>query len=217
MFALLRNRDFGLLWLAGLISITGSLALIVALPLHIYQLTDSTLATAGSFAVSFVPRVLLGSVAGVFVDRWDRRRVMIVADVSRACLLLSILIAPDRIAWLFFSPAESALLPLVVGEDRLIAANALNALNDNIGMLLGPALGSMLYAGPGITGVALVDAATFALSALLVSRVTTPARAEQQRDQTEAHVGTAWTRMVRDWREGLSIVHRSRPLRKGSS
>jgi MFS family permease len=224
MFALLRNRDFGLLWLAGLISLAGSLALVVALPLHIYQLTDSTLATAGTFAASFLPRVLFGSIAGVFVDRWDRRRVMIVADISRALLLLSILAAPDRLELLyavaaiqgaiglFFSPAESALLPLLVGEDRLIAANALNALNDNIGMLLGPALGSMIYAGPGITGVALIDAATFALSALLVSRISTRPRPTPERPHGDAQLGTAWTRMVRDWRDGLGIVHRSRSL-----
>ena len=84
MFALLRVRDFGLLWLAGLISIAGDLALVVALPLHVYRLTDSTLATAGVLAANFLPRVLLGSVAGVFVDRWDRRTVMVVADLIRA-------------------------------------------------------------------------------------------------------------------------------------
>lgn len=224
MFALLRNRDFGLLWLAGLISTAGGFALIVALPLHIYRLTDSTLATAGTFAASFLPGVLFGSVAGVFVDRWDRRRVMIVADVARALLLLSILIAPDRIELLyavaalqgaiglFFSPAENALLPLLVGEEHLIAANALNALNNNLGMLIGPALGSMVYAGPGITGAALVDSATFALSALLISRITPRARSAPEMTGEEIAVGTAWSRMVRDWRAGLGLVRRSRPL-----
>jgi MFS family permease len=224
MFALLRNRDFGLLWLAGLISTAGGFALIVALPLHIYRLTDSTLATAGTFAASFLPGVLFGSVAGVFVDRWDRRRVMIAADVARALLLLTILIAPDRLELLyavaalqgvfglFFSPAENALLPLLVGEEQLIAANALNALNNNLGMLIGPALGSMVYAGPGITGAALVDSATFALSALLISRITPRARGEPETTGGEIAVGTAWSRMVRDWRAGLGIVRQSRPL-----
>jgi len=224
MFALLRNRDFGLLWLAGLISTAGSFALIVALPLHIYRLTDSTLNTAVTFAASLLPGVLFGSVAGVFVDRWDRRRVMMAADTARALLLLSILVAPDRLGLLyavaalqgaiglFFSPAENALLPLLVGEDQLIAANALNALNNNLGMLIGPAVGSMIYAGPGIGGVALVDSATFALSALLISRIASRPRAAAPQPGEGLAAGTAWSRMVSDWRAGLGIVHRSGPL-----
>lgn len=73
MFDLLRVRDFGLLWLAGLISFAGNAALLFALPLHVYRLTDSTLATAGVLAAIVLPGVLFGSIAGVFVDQWDRK------------------------------------------------------------------------------------------------------------------------------------------------
>ena len=84
MFALLRIRDFGLLWLAGLISFAGNAAFSIALPLHVYRLTDSTLATAAVSAANLLPRVLMGSVAGVFVDRWDRKRTMVVVDLVSA-------------------------------------------------------------------------------------------------------------------------------------
>ena len=87
-----RTRDFSLIWIAGLISVAGDFAFVVALPIHIYKLTDSTLATAGAFAVSVVPGIVLGSVAGVLVDRWDRKRTMIWADLGRAGLLSLLLI-----------------------------------------------------------------------------------------------------------------------------
>ena len=92
VLATLRHRDFALLWTAGLVSVAGDFALVVALPLHAYALTGSAVATGGVFAASLLPHVLLGSVAGVFVDRWDRKRTMIVADLLRAALLLPLLL-----------------------------------------------------------------------------------------------------------------------------
>ena len=165
MLATMRHRDFGLLWFAGLFSVLGDFALTVALPLHVYEQTDSTLAVAVVFAARFLPRVLFGSIAGVFVDRWDRKRIMVVSDIARAVFLAPLLLAPDQLEvivpvaaiqgfiGLFFMPAENALLPKLVGEDRLVTANALNALNDNLGFLIGPALGSALYAWAGISTV----------------------------------------------------------------
>lgn len=222
MFALLRVRDFGLLWLAGLISVAGDLALFVALPLHVYRLTGSTLATAGVLASSFLPRVLLGSIAGVFVDRWDRRRVMVVADLVRAPLLLPIVFAPDHLAvvyaiaaiqgtiGLFFGPAESALLPRLVGEKHLVKANALNALNDNIGMLVGPAAGALLYAWVGIGGVVLADAGTYLVSAVLIALIRADARPERGGLMGG---GSVVARVIRDLGGGFGVIRGNRALR----
>jgi MFS family permease len=91
MLATLRQRNFALLWIAGLISVAGEFALLTALPLHAYALTGSALATGAVFAASLLPRVVLSSFAGVFVDRWDRQRTMIVADLLRAIALLPLL------------------------------------------------------------------------------------------------------------------------------
>ena len=152
MFALLRVRDFGLLWFAGLVSFIGNFGLIVLLPLYIYQQTESTLATAGLIAANTLPRVLFGSIAGVWVDRWDRRRIMQWSDTLRALVVLSILLAPTSVPFLyvvaamigivrlFFVPAENALLPLLIDKERLVTANALNAFNNQLGMLVGPAI-----------------------------------------------------------------------------
>jgi MFS family permease len=187
VIATLRSRDFALLWTAGLISVAGDFALLIALPLHAYALTGSAVATGGDFAASLLPQVLLGSVAGVFVDRWDRKRTMVAADLLRAALLLPLLAvgSPDQlwllylvraatgIGGLIFDPAESALLPRLVGEERLVTANALNALNNNIGRLVGPVAGGLLY---GISAEAAYGAAfaSFLIAAGLIVLVPKP-------------------------------------------
>jgi hypothetical protein len=224
VIATLRNRDFALLWTAGVISVAGDFALLIALPLHAYALTGSAVATGGVFAASLLPRVLLGSVAGVFVDRWDRKRTMVAADLLRAALLLPLLAvgSPDLlwllylvraatgVVGLIFDPAESALLPRLVGEERLVTANALNALNNNIGRLVGPVAGGLLYAGGGLSAVVIVDAASFALSAALILAIR--ANARPKRDDDAGDGASAWGRMIDEWRAGLRLVGRDRAL-----
>lgn len=83
MIATFRDRDFTLLWFAGLVSLTGDWILLTALPVYVFEQTASVLATALVLIVSALPGVFLGSVSGVFVDRWDRRRTMVVVTCAR--------------------------------------------------------------------------------------------------------------------------------------
>lgn len=226
MFALLRQRDFGLLWTAGLISIAGDFMLLIALPLHVYALTGSALAGGGVYASLLVPRVLLGSIAGVLVDRWDRKRTMVVVDVARAVILLPLMAvgSEDRLwlayvvpgiaatAGLLFGPAENALLPRLVGEERLTVANALNALNNNVGRLVGPVLGASLYAWSGIAVVIAIDAATYVVAAGLIALIVADGRPERG-EATEAEVASLLRRTVGEWRDGLALIRGDRALR----
>lgn len=98
MLAVLRQRNFALLWGASLISEIGTLMLYIALPFYVYAHTGSTLATGAMFVVQSLPAVALGSLVGVFVDRWDRRRTMMVADLARAVLILLLLTVRARTA-----------------------------------------------------------------------------------------------------------------------
>jgi MFS family permease len=223
MLATLRHRDFALLWVAGLVSVVGDFALFAALPLHAYVLTGSAAAAGGVFAASLLPRVLLGSVAGVFVDRWDRKRAMVAADLLRAASLLPLLavVSADQLWLLYlvraatgtlgliFDPAESALLPRLVGEERLVTANALNALNNNLGRLIGPAVGGVLYARGGLGAVVLVDVASFAVSAGLIALIRTDSRPERSETVAER---SPWGRLRDELRAGLRLVGESRVL-----
>src|SRR3982751_920021 len=103
MLATLRQQNFALLWIAGLVSVAGDGALLTALPLHAYALTGSALATGTVFAAALLPRVVLSSFSGFFVDRGDRRRAMVVADLLRVIVLLPLLaVASADLLWLLY-------------------------------------------------------------------------------------------------------------------
>jgi len=226
MLALLRQRDFGLLWTAGLISIAGDFMLLIALPLHVYAVTGSALAGGGVYASLLVHRILLGSIAGVLVDRWDRKRTMVAVDLTRAVLLLPLMAvgSEDRLwlayvvpgiaatAGLLFNPAENALLPKLVGEEKLTVANALNTLNNNVGRLIGPVLGAFIYAWDGIALVIAIDAATYLAAAGLVALILADGRSEVDPNAAPA-VGSLWRRTIAEWRDGMALIHRDRALR----
>src|SRR5207244_13410260 len=176
---LLRQRNFGYIWVGGLVSLVGDWMLLTALPVYVYQLTGSTLATGAMLAARVVPRILLGSLACVLVDRWDRRQTLIVANLLLAVALLPLLlVSSGQELWLvyliafvqsamaqFVTPALGALLPHLVAERELLRANSLNALSNDISRLVGPALGGLVVASSGLAGVALLDSVSYALDA----------------------------------------------------
>jgi Na+/melibiose symporter-like transporter len=226
MLSTLRQRNFALLWFGGLISLAGDWVLFIALPIYVYTLTGSTLATSAMFIAEMIPNLLLGSIAGVFVDRWDRKRTMIVANLLLALGLLPLLaVQSAQQLWIvysvafvesaiaqFFKPAESALLPQLVGEEHLVAANSLNALNQNLARLVGPALGGVIAGLLGLPGVILIDAASFLIAGALIALISgRPTRASQSSEATPDAVG-AWVAVWREWLAGLRLVRRERPI-----
>jgi MFS family permease len=228
MLAILRQRNFALLWLGSLISFVGDWVLFIALPVYVYDLTGSALATGGMFIAQTAPRLLFGSIAGVFVDRWDRRRTMIVANLlSAAVLLLLLPVRSITDLWLvylaaflqasislFFQPAESALVPTLVGEEHLVHANALTALNWELTRLIAPPLGGLVMAVFGLGSVIAIDSISFLLSAALIALIALPA-AERVRPNLahHAHVASAWRAVWHELIEGLRLVRRDRLVR----
>src|SRR6266508_2196863 len=170
---LFRNRGFALLWIGCLISMTGDWALRVAVPIAVYRMTGSPAATSAVVATVVAVSLLVSPLAGVFVDRWDRRSTLIVANAAQAVILLPMLLV-NRVADLalllallavqttlarFVDPAEHALLPRLVPAADLAVANSLNALNNNLARLVGPALGGLVAASTGLAGAVLLGAA----------------------------------------------------------
>lgn len=97
MLGTLRIRDYRLLLTGQLLSSTRNWLLLVAAPFFVFRLTGSTMATGLSMAAETVPAILLGPVAGVFVDRWDRRWTMIATDALRAGAVLLLLLVHSRL------------------------------------------------------------------------------------------------------------------------
>jgi MFS family permease len=224
MFTLLRQRDFARLWFGGLISIMGDMVLNVALPFFVYQVSGSTLATAVMVAAELLPRLLFGSIAGVFVDRWDRKKVMVVTSLSQGLIILPLLLVRSaETLWIvyvisflqvtfaiFFGPAENALLPLLVPEDKLIQANSLNAMNNNLARLIGPPLGGGILALGGLPGVVLLDSLTFLVAGLLIFSISQSGRRVPATETGAKPEGTPWSRFRNEWIEGINIVRRDR-------
>jgi MFS family permease len=128
MLAVLLRRDFALLWAGGFASIAGDWVLNAALPFFVYERTGSTIATAGMIVAELAPGVVMGSISGVFVDRWDRKHVLVVSNVLQAATVGALLlVARPELLWLVYAvaavqsliasfsvPAEGALLPTLV-------------------------------------------------------------------------------------------------------
>lgn len=185
MIGVLRNRNFALLWAGGLISQIGDWALFVALPMYVYRLTGSTLATSGAFLAEIVPSLLLGMVAGVFVDRWDRRRTVVAADILLAIGLLPLLaVRSSGLVWIvyavaagqavvsqFLFPAWNALLPQVVTPEDLVSANSLRSINVSVARLVGPAVGGLAAAAGSLGSAALIDSGSFLVVGLMAALV----------------------------------------------
>src|SRR5258708_8337167 len=175
MVTILRQRNFALLWWGRLISTIGDWVLQLALPFHVYQMTGSAASTGLMFIATTLPGVLFGSIAGVFVDRWDRKKTMIIATLLLAALT-SLLLPANSIQWIwviypvgffastvyqFLRPAENALLPQLVAQEHLLTANSLNALGASLAMLIGPGIGGLLMAKGGLTSVIVLDVTSF--------------------------------------------------------
>jgi Na+/melibiose symporter-like transporter len=219
------RRDLRLVLSAGIISLTGDWILTIGLIYRVYAVTGSTVASALTMASSFAPQVLLGAVAGVFADRWDRKRTMIAADLLLAAGLLPLLLVHDAAqVWIvfavmfwegsvqqFFSPAEQAMVPRLVPDDELMAANAVSGQVSNVSRLAGSALGGILAAAGGIIAVTLIDAASFLASALLLALVRTTGRTAASSEGGSIRARLA--QVGAELRDGLQMSARHAVLR----
>jgi MFS family permease len=224
MIATLRQRNFALLWTAGLISLIGDWAFYAAMPIFILDRTGSALQSGLVWAAIALPGIFIGPFAGVYVDRHDRRRIMLFGNIAQAIAATVLLVGGESFGiWLamavllvqaslyaIYSPAESALLPTVVDEEHLVTANALNSLNDNIARIAGPLIGALLYAWFGIRGIALANMVSFIGSALLVGMVSIAVASHMQ----SAADGPDLPESIwRSLRAGASVVWHSSVLR----
>jgi MFS family permease len=177
------NRAFGALAAARIVSLTGDSLSLVALMLLVADRAGDALAVALLLLVGDFAPSLLGPLTGAVSDRFDLRRVMIVAELAQGALILVIavalpplpvllvLVALRAVAGQVFLPASRTAMPALVADEDLPPANALLGFGANSGEVLGPLLAAALVGVIGIPGVLLVDAASFALSAVLLLAV----------------------------------------------
>lgn len=220
MLTLLRNRDYFWLWLGQTVSNLGDEVRTWALSYWIFQASDrNPVIFALSYIAAVAPSLLLAPFAGVLVDRWDRRKVMIISDLLRGGLSLLMIVAAVTGQYLlalplvflaacvanFFDPARSAMIPRVVPREQLVQANSLSQSTTTLLRLAGPGLGTVIFTLLGPVASFVADAASFFLSAACIMLV-----------KTSGSVPAKPTADQRFWPElqaGLRFVWSSRPLR----
>src|SRR6058998_1253827 len=194
-----RNRDFRRLFLASVISLGGDWFLFVALGGLVLQVTGEAVSVGILIVSQELPIFIATPWAGWLTDRFDRRRLMILCDVARAAICVGFLAVGPENLWLayvllaslsvftaVFDPASSAAIPNVVDPADLPTANALSGSLWGTMLAVGAALGGIVSTVFGRDTAFMVDAASFAVSALLLAGI----RRLFSEDRTgEEHVG----------------------------
>lgn len=218
----LKIRDFRLLWLGQIISNFGDSLTGLAVLLLINELTGgSAKAIALGAIVQAVPQLIFGLLAGVYVDRMDRKRIMIAADILRGVtvLALTLVVSADQL-WLlytigfiqatisaFFAPSRTAYMALIVPKDGLLSANSLSQTSRIIASVGGVAIaGALIGALEVYWPVFVLDSLTFFISAIFITQILTKSRLTE----TEASGGAS--AVLNQLKAGLNLVFSSRLL-----
>jgi MFS family permease len=200
-FAVLHRRTFALMWTGQLVSTMGSALTSIAAGILVYRLTSSALAVGVMLMVTALPSLVVGLVAGVYVDRADRRRILIAADLIRCVLVFLIpLLAPHSIAWLyvlvllssavstFFDPAFESVLPELAPDEELASANALMSISGFGANAIGFAAAGFLASAVSVDLAFWIDSLTFLFSASCVLLARLPAHPIEASETSVASV-----------------------------
>lgn len=179
------NKDYRYLWLGNVVSQLGDWFNLIAAAELITELSDTGVAISYLFLARFLPLFLFSPLAGVLADRYNRRTLMVIADVARAVVVLGFLVVGiTGQIWLFylltvmqfalsalFTPARTAVVAMVVDRKELVTANALDSFTWSTMLALGAFLGGVVAAVFGAETAFVLDALTFVFSAWFISRV----------------------------------------------
>lgn len=193
------NPNFRLLWLGEVVSLFGDWFNLIASAALISHLTQSGLAVGGLFVVRMLAPFLVSPIAGVAADQFNRKHLLVLADLARAAVVLGFLFVREpQHVWVlyvltavqlglsgFFFPARNALLPDIVGRHELGGANALSSATWSVMLALGAAMGGVVAGQWGIYPAFIIDSITFLVSAILIARIAyRPARSDDVKEKS---------------------------------
>lgn len=180
--AKLWNKNFFLLWQGQLVSALGDVLYMMALDFWVFEITGSTAIMGILSAVTMLPRIILGPFAGVFVDKWHRRNVIVITDFIRGVVITFVGVAGimgfiqvwmvfvvgvvSGLCSAFFGPAVSAIKPELVDESKLVQANSATSMADSGMQIAGTAIGGLIYVAIGAPWMFFLNGISYLLSAL---------------------------------------------------
>jgi MFS family permease len=219
-----RNHNYRNTWIGQVVSEVGDHFNNVAVFSLVVATTKSGLVVSGVMLARAVPAILIGPLAGVILDRFDRKKVMIASDLFRAVVATGFVLTVHRHdTWLlyllsgllmaaspFFSAGRAAILPTLATKDELHTANSLTQTTQWTTLSIGAFLGGASVAQFGYHGAFLFNAASFLISAFCISRLKL-SRGRSFRPQRAAHTEAEVVRPWHEYKEGLRYM-RQRPL-----
>jgi len=213
LLAAMGNRDFQLLFFGQLVSQVGDQFLFIAALSIINRLTASPLALSGLALAISIPQLTFGLLGGVLVDRFNRKRLLIVSDVLRALVILpAVLVHQRNEVWILypaaaglaivgtaFYPARNAVMPNIVSPALLLSANTLIQVSYILALVFGATLAGFVVNLWGPTAAILFDSGSFLFSTLLIAAMRIPPNVPAQ---THGAARTVWEQLV----QGLRYV-----------
>ena len=186
------NKEFLKLWIGLTQSRLGTLINLVALSLYIYKRTQSGFAVGKLEIATALPSVLVGLFAGIVVDRFNKKWVMITSDMLRAVLFLILGFVTNipyiyvtiffaSLVSLFFTPAYFASFPLIVNKERLMEANSLSEMSQQMVRIIGPGLAGIMFLKFGFKFICIFNSATFIISAIIILFINIPKTSNEKK------------------------------------
>ncbi|MEA1993814.1 MAG: MFS transporter [Euryarchaeota archaeon] len=217
----LKNKDFLYLWIGQLISNFGDRFAWMGMIVFVYDTTESATNLGVLMIFLAMPSLLFGSFAGVFVDRWNRKRVMVISDILRGILYGSLLFVSPisqycginelyyiyTVAFLsaaimeFFYPARASVIPNIVDEKDLMTANSLSQTTMYVSTIMGPALAGLTIGIFGAKAAFGIDACSFLISALCIALM-----------KIQSEIMEENLEFFKEWVEGFRICIRTKPI-----
>lgn len=213
------NKNFFLLWQGQLVSVLGDVIYIIALDFWVLEMTGSTALMGLLSALTMAPRILLGPFAGVFVDKWDRKKIIVITDFIRGIFVTFVGIAAlsgfiqvwmvfvigisNGICSAFFNPAIISSRPDIVPESKLVKANSLTSLAQSSMDMIGNAIGGVLYVTIGAPYMFLFNGISYLFSSFTEMFITIP-KIERKNNQIT---------FFQDFKEGFKFLNNFKVLK----
>lgn len=213
------NKDFFLLWQGQLVSYLGDVIYSFALSFWVLNVTGSTALMGILQAVSMMPRLIIGPFAGVLVDKWDRKKIIVITDVIRGVFSTFVGVAGlmgfldvwmvfvvgiiTSICSAFFNPAITSVKPDIVDKSKLVKANSVTSLAQAGASMLGSAVSGVIYVAIGAPYMFLFDGISYLFSAFTEMFITVPKIERNAQEIT----------FKEDFKSGLSFVWNFKALR----
>ncbi|MGD0499622.1 MAG: MFS transporter [Bryobacteraceae bacterium] len=219
-----QNRNYRYTWMGQVVSEIGDYFNNIAVFALVMEKSGSGLVVSGVLLARAIPAMLAGPIAGVLLDRWDRKRIMIASDLVRAILALAFVLSVSQPRpWLlyvlsaglmfaspFFTSGRASILPAIASADELHTANSLTQTTQSATLTAGALAAGLSAAKLGYRWAFVINSASFLFSAWTISHIATPGGFRARRHGTGGDVVRPW----REYREGLRYM-RSVPLMIG--